>query len=107
MASSDSQQAVSEQPTLLSPMGSALAVVDVNHVHGRRGSQNGDNERAKKRPRDAAHMAAAARGARARKKARTQALEAELAHAQEHAAVLALGRDAAQLRRGALWMQPT
>ena len=49
MASSDSQQAVSEQPTLLSHMDEALAVVDVNHVHGRRGSQNGDNERAKKR----------------------------------------------------------
>ena len=43
MASSNSQQAVSEQPTLLSPMGSALAVVDVNHVQARRGSQNEGN----------------------------------------------------------------
>ena len=61
MASSDSQQAVSEQPTLLSPMGSALAVVDVNHAQDRSRSQNECNGRAKKRPRDAAYMAAAAR----------------------------------------------
>ena len=57
---------------------------------------------AKKRPRDAAYMAAANKAARARKKARGAALEAELAHAQAQAQAQAeqLVRMRAQVQAG-------
>ena len=86
MASRGSQQAVSEQPALLSPMGIGLALVDVNQGCEQDRSPHECNGRAKKRPRDAAYMAAAAKASRARKKALTQALEAELAASQAHPA---------------------
>ena len=65
----------------------AMSVVIDNHALQAR-SQNAAacQHGAKKRPRDAAYMAAANKAARARKKARAAALEAELQHAQEQLA---------------------
>ena len=60
----------------------SVLVID-NHALQARSQNAACSNGAKKRPRDAAYMAAANKAARARKKARAAALGAELAHAQE------------------------